>query len=263
MIGESERAVTVKAPAPSVTSLRGACWRTVCMVMLMALAGVDAASANHQHRLPSGVQMQLPSQSRKLLPSELPHPAWETVIRGHDDSGNGFALAEVVLPWPVSLFLKVAPELAMTQFEDRAAAEIRKHLKIESHEPLHIESMSISGFPAIYVELNRDSAGSASVAGAAPQMMQAREMAAYIILMEGRFVVAAVWGAHTETQRVTFFDTIRMPYERVPGDEDAQFRWLCILSGVVLLMALGLVLGAIVVVDKMVRRRKQVRLARP
>ena len=94
-------------------------------------------------------------------------------------------------------------------------------------------------------------------------MMQAREMAAYIILMEGRFVVAAVWGAHTETQRVTFFDTIRMPYERVPGDEDVQFRWLCILSGVVLLMALGLVLGAIVVVDKMVRRRKQVRLARP
>ena len=63
--------------------------------------------------------------------------------------------------------------------------------------------------------------------------MQAREMAAYIILIEGRFVVAAVWGAHTETQRVTFFDTIRMPYERVPGDEDAQFRWLCILSGVV------------------------------
>ena len=54
-----------------------------------------------------------------------------------------------------------------------------------------------------------------------------------------------------------------MPYERVPGDEDVQFRWLCILSGVVLLMALGLVLGAIVVVDKMVRRRKQVRLARP
>ena len=94
-------------------------------------------------------------------------------------------------------------------------------------------------------------------------MMQAREMAAYIILIEGRFVVASVWGAHTETQRVTFFDTIRMPYERVPGDEDVQFRWLCILSGVVLLMALGLVLGAIVMVDKLVRRRRQVRLARP
>ena len=45
MIGESERAVTVKAPAPSVTSLRGACWRTVCMVMLMALAGVDVPPA--------------------------------------------------------------------------------------------------------------------------------------------------------------------------------------------------------------------------
>lgn len=252
----------MKAPAPSVTSSRGACWRTVCMVMLMALAGLDAALAN-QHRLPSGVQMQLPSQSRKLLPTELPHPAWETVIRGHDDPSTEVALAEVVLPWPVSMFLKMAPELAMTQFEDRAAAEMRKQLKIESHEPLDIETMSISGFPAIYVELNRDSAGSASVAGAAPQMMQAREMAAYIILIEGRFVVAAVWGVHTETQRVTFFDTIRMPYERVPGDEDVQFRWLCILSGVVLLMALGLVLGAIVMVDKLVRRRRQVRLARP
>lgn len=117
-------------------------------------------------------------------------------------------------------FFESGPRACDDQFEDRAAAEIRKHLKIESHEPLHIETMSISGFPAIY-ERNRDSADPASV-GAAPQMMQAREMAAYIILMEGRFVVAAVWGAHTETQRVTFFDTIRMPYERVPGDEDVR-----------------------------------------
>ncbi len=72
----------------------------------------------------------------------------------------------------------------------------------------------------------------------------------------------ACWSrSSTQELPVQIFDAIQMPYEREQGDAEAQFRVVCVGSGLLVLAALGLVLACIVVIDKSLRRRKKQRLA--
>lgn len=231
----------------------------------LASVAALAAAQDGRYRLPAGLQAQWPPDTLEASSAAAPDPVWAHVFRTGGVHGPEFALGEIGMPWAVSWLFRAAPEWAMAEFEARADAEFRQRLRLGPGDGLLIEPVSVSGFPGLQVAVERR-AGSPQRAGAldggvAGRIGRAREIALHIVLVDGRFAVAACWGERLDGRQLAFFESLQMPREREPGDIGTQWRWLCILSGCMLLLALGLAIGLIVVVDKAVKRRRRARRA--
>lgn len=176
-----------------------------------------------------------------------------------------FALAEVELPWHLSWVLRLFPELSVEFAEEHIQAGLQKHLALGQADFVTTTLVQRSGFPGIFMQVGRSTAPSVSTGNnhRAATLRVAQQAAVYVFLIDGRLAIAACWSpGDLQTLPLNMFNALQLPYEREQGSAEAQFRVVCIGSGVLILVALGLVLACIVVIDKTLRRRKSKRVQR-
>lgn len=224
-----------------------------------------AVPAAETARLPTGVALSLDLPLRQLSSAELRDTGLTSVFKGQDDEGAEFALAEIVLPWHVSWIFKLLPVLSMEFAEKHIEAGLRKQLGLGPDSSVTTTLVERSGFPGVFFEIARSAASSpaSDTSGRAEDFRSAQKVAGYAFLIDGRFAIATCWSrSSTQELPVQVFDSIQMPYEREQGNAEAQFRVVCVGSGVLMLAALGLVLACIVVIDKSLHKCKLRRMAR-
>ncbi|MFN3439896.1 MAG: hypothetical protein ACK41V_19525 [Acidovorax sp.] len=234
------------------------------MVALGWFSLATAVPAAETARLPSGVALSLDLPLRQLSSAELRGTGLASVFKGRDEKGVEFALVEIELPWHVSWVFKLFPELSMEFAEEHIQAGLRKQLGLGPDAPVTTALEQKSGFPSVFFEIARSSAQSpaSDTSEPAEDFRAAQLLAGDVLLIDGRFAIVACWSrSSTQELPVQIFDAIQMPYEREQGDAEAQFRVVCVGSGLLVLAALGLVLACIVVIDKSLRKRKLQRMA--
>lgn len=215
-------------------------------------------------RLPSGMALSPDLPLRQVSAAEFRGTGLASVFKGQDDEDAEFALAEIVPPWHVSWIFKLFPELSMEFAEEHIEAGLRKQLGLGPDSSVTTTLVEMSGFPGVFFEIARSEAPSpvSETSGRAEDFRAAQKVAGYAFLIDGRFAIATCWSrSSTQELPVQVFDSIQMPYEREQGNAEAQFRVVCIGSGLLVLAALGLVLACIVVIDKSLRKRKLRRMA--
>lgn len=239
----------------------------LALALMLALGWFNLATAvpaAETARLPSGVALSLDLPLQQVSAANLRGTGLASVFKGQDEKGAEFALAEIVLPWHVSWIFKLFPELSMEFAEEHIQAALQKQLGLEPDSSVTTTLVQRSGFPGVFFEIARSAAPSpaSDTSRRGEEFRAAQQVAGYVFVIDGRLAIATCW-SHSSTQElpVEIFDAIQMPYEREQGNAEAQFRVVCVGSGVLMLAALGLVLACIVVIDKSLRKRKLRRLA--
>ncbi|MFN4120771.1 hypothetical protein [Acidovorax sp.] len=224
-----------------------------------------AAWAAETVRLPSGVVLLADLPLQPMPATDLHGTGLTSAFKGRVNDDTEFALAEVELPWHLSWVLRLFPELSMEFGEEHILAGLHKHLGLGEADFVTTTLVQRSGFPGVFMQVGRSSALSPSSGTdhRATTLRGAQQAAGYVFLIDGRLAFAACWSpSDLQALPLDVFDAMQMPYEREQGSAEAQFRVVCVGAGVLILVALGLVVACIVVIDKTLRRRKLKRVQR-
>ena len=233
---------------------RAACVRALlCAALLAALpAGAQAAE-----RSAAGLTAVFTAEPKdRVRPGEPPY--WVLDV-GQGAERRIDAMGEIRLPAWTRLFAHWTPDVLLTQGAVRLEADLAAGLDQAGGGDLEVFETELQGYPALFVSLMRhDPRQPWPVARGRPATIDGlRHVSGYLVLIDGRFVGLMRGAQQPVDEDDAFFTTLRTPQPAPARDVDAQWRQLCIAGGVAALLALGLLLGLVIGIDRWLRRRKR------
>ena len=230
-------------------------WR--CWVLAGALLGLSLGAQATTPREAQGASVDFPGptgyiEARQGGAADPQH--WSQKAPAWDDPDRVMSFTVVRPSWWLKRLMALGPEAMLLRLTDRLVAVAQRPYDPEGGAEVDYDYMHINGHPALEIALERQDVppGAQATLITLPRHVRSR------LLWTGEgFVMATVTGSREVLDDDPFLASLTTRTAGVPGDVDAQWDRICQLGGVVVLVLLLAIGGAIYGIDKGIQRRRR------